>query len=115
VLVRGSRHDAELGDLPGEQGVGEVEWSRDVLAERQRLDSDIGVIADLLQSDGDKPVWDDVAMRSESTKALWSQWERLRLRGGVLYRTFHRTDGKIDFLQVVVPFDMCKDFFKSCH
>ena len=97
------------GDVSG------FDWSPEQLAEKQRGDSDINVIVGLLESADGKPPWDDVAIRSETTKALWSQWERQVLRDGVLYRTFLRADGELDSFQLIVPFDQRKDFIRLAH
>jgi len=68
-------------------------WSKQELRAAQQPDSDIKVIAAWLSGTTEKPPSEQVAVYSSTTKALWHQWSRLRLREGVLYRKFWSADG----------------------
>lgn len=55
--------------------------------QRKELDdADIRVILQLKESGQEKPLWEDVSSESSATKALWTQWDRLILKDGVMYR-----------------------------
>ena len=79
-------------------------WSKQELRAAQLADSDIKVIAAWLSETTEKPPWEQVAIYSSTTKALWHQWSRLCLREGVLYRTLWSADGLSTSLQLVVPY-----------
>ena len=68
-------------------------WSKQELRAAQQADSDIKVIAAWLSETTEKPAWEQVAIYSSTTKALWHQWSRLCLREGVLYRKFLSAGG----------------------
>ena len=79
-------------------------WSTQELRAAHQADSDIKVNAAWLSETTEKPPWEQVAIYSSTTKALWHQWSRLCLREGVLYRTLWSADGLSTSLQLVVPY-----------
>lgn len=54
-------------------------------------------------SEGCRPEWEQVSPESVKLKALWSQWDNLSIRNGVLYRRMESTDGKTITSQLVLP------------
>ena len=48
-------------------------------------------------------------------RSLWSQWSRLVVSNGILYRKWETEDGNTSHLQLVVPKTLTKDVLKSLH
>jgi len=73
------------------------------LAEMQRADPDIGPIVQLRLEYEQQPPFDVVRDQSTHTKDYWSQWTRLVVRDGVVYRVNFDRRGQPDGLQLLVP------------
>ncbi|UYV82442.1 K02A2.6-like, partial [Cordylochernes scorpioides] len=82
--------------------VEEQHWTRQALRKAQREDRDILPMINWKESD-EKPSWEDVAPYSPKTKSLWSLWNSLTLRDGVLYRKWESEDGKHESWKLVLP------------
>ena len=93
----------------------EVIWSKEELQAAQLADSDIKVVVAWVSDSTEKPPWEQVAVQSGTTKALWHQWSRLCLRKGILYRKFYSTDGLSTSLQLVVPYRYRMEFMRLAH
>ena len=77
-------------------------WSKEGLVRAQRVDPDIGFIMKKLDAEvSEKPVWEDIALKSQDVKTLWGQWTRLAIRNGLLKRRFETADGLSERWQVV--------------
>ena len=74
-------------------GDSELTWSLAGLRTEQMADPDISYIMELLQKSENKPEWEDVALSSNSVKAMWNQWCRLAIRNDLLQRRFEAADG----------------------
>lgn len=77
--------------------------SPEILREGQMDDPVIKVVIEWKENSPTRPNWDDVSYLGPSSKYYWSQWERLRLVGGVLYREWYETKGDLHTLQLVLP------------
>ena len=64
---------------------------------------------------GTRPSWQDVAALSGNVKSLWSQWQRLDMKGGVLYWRWESPGGKNLRWQVVLPSPLRKQVFSELH
>jgi len=73
------------------------------------------VVAAWLSETTKKPPWNQVAIYSSTTKALWHQWSRFCLRKGVLYRKFWSGDGLSTSLQLVAPYQYRMEFIRLAH
>ena len=93
----------------------ELIWSKQELQAAQFADSDIKVVLAWLSDGTEKPPWEQVAIQSRTTKALWHQWSRLCLRKDILYRKFYSTDGLSTSLQLVVPYRYRMEFIRLAH
>ena len=69
----------------------------------QEQDKDIQPVIEWLERSNTRPHWEDVAPRSENTKAYWAQWDNLKLFDGVLYRLWENSTGDLATKQLVVP------------
>ena len=63
----------------------------------------------------ERPTWQDVSDESSTLKAYWSQWDRLALRDGVLYRRWEEDDGKTFTWQLVVPESLKTEILRELH
>ena len=59
--------------------------------------------------------WDDVAPYSEGVKALWRQWDRLRIMDRVLARQFMDTSSRTCHWQIVMPLALRTEFISALH
>ena len=51
---------------------------------------------ELKQENSEKPKWEQISNQSQTLKSYWSQWGRVKLENGVLYRTWiSSTKGEI--------------------
>ena len=89
-------------------------WTKSYLRDVQGQDPEL---AQVLQwkMEGRRPSWQEVAPLSPKVKSLWSQWERLELQEGVLYRRWESLNGKEISLQLVLPAVLRKKVFAECH
>ncbi|UYV79411.1 K02A2.6-like [Cordylochernes scorpioides] len=80
----------------------EQHWTGQALRKSQREDRDLLPMINWKESD-ERPSWEDVAPYSPKTKSLWSLWNSLTLRDGVLYRKWESEDGKHESWKLVLP------------
>ena len=101
--------------------VSEANWSPsfsvDELHTAQLEDPDITVIMGWQEALLDRPLRSDVAMQGVSvcTIRLWSQWKRLKLIEGILYREYYPENADKPVLQLVVPQSSQPIVLKSVH
>jgi len=81
----------------------------------QLEDEEIGpIVRWKLEKEEQPPIGELLAM-SEPTKILWSQWDRLTVRQGIIYRQYFGKSGKSDSLQLLVPASLRSEAIKRCH
>ena len=81
----------------------EAAWTTEEMVEAQRTDPDIAPIL-RAKVDGDqRPTWEDISIESPATKSYWAEWDRLYLRGDLLYRKWESNDGRFYRFQLVLP------------
>ena len=51
----------------------------------------------------------------EEARILLVQWDSLLLQDGILYRKFHRSDGSVDFLQLILPSALRRQYVERLH
>lgn len=85
------------------------------LAGEQRADPDLIEIIKIMDGGGEKPPWDVVFPWSGVGKALWHQWDRLRLMNGLLYRQYWCSQTSVMDRQVVVPHSMREMVIRLLH
>jgi len=118
ILCIGGVADVNAGDQLEVVDVDETytdEWSLESFAREQKADEEINIVLQLKKLDGVKPTWDQIVSESPLTKALWHQWDRLVVKGSVLYRSFLTLDGRSCKLQLVVPIKMRRIVFSLVH
>ena len=93
----------------------ESPWLNEEIAAAQQTDIDIGTIIAFMKVDKEKPDWSKVERHSNELKALWHEWNRLEIRGGVLKRKWIAIDGSPDLWQTVLPHGYRQEFIKLTH
>ena len=87
----------------------------DELDKLQCADQDIGPIVRLRLEYDEQPSMDVLRDQSTNTKIYWTQWPRLILREGVVYRTVFDKRGKPDGLQLLVPTCLRSEIIDLVH
>jgi len=85
------------------------------LAELQRTDPDIGPVAELRLQFEEQPSFDTIRDRSANAKIYWSQWPRLVVHEGILYRVAFNRKGQPDGLQLLVPASLRNEMMDIVH
>ena len=93
----------------------DVELTRENITRMQEGDEDIKMLLQRKKVEKDKPPWDEIASCSPDAKALWQQWDRLKVVKGMLCRRFDYLDGRPVVWQIIVPFKLRKSMFKAVH
>ena len=78
------------------------DWNKEILRKEQLDDKDIGPILRAKEK-GTRPEWKDVSDKSIELKALWAQWDSLRIIDGLLKRAWESPDGKEVTMRLVIP------------
>ena len=68
----------------------------------QLQDPTIHLVLEWKESDH-KPTWDEISHLGSEPKHYWSQWDRLKVHNGVLYREWYEPLGTSPTLQLVLP------------
>jgi transposase InsO family protein/predicted aspartyl protease len=85
------------------------------IAQEQEKDEDIRPVLAMRRSSDVKPTWDEAAPLSPVAKALWQQWEQLRVCNNILCRRFEYVDGRPAVLQAIVPYSLREEMFRAVH
>ena len=88
--------------------------TEDIIRE-QGQDSKISTVLAWKNASVDRPKWEDVSHLDADYKTYWSQWNRLVIRNGILYRRWvcEKTDS--DLFELVVPETWRNDIVKMFH
>ena len=62
-----------------------------------------------------KEAWSEISDESPSFKALWTQWDSLRVENGLLKRAWENPDGKHTTMQLVVPTIRITEVVREMH
>ena len=89
--------------------------STDDIIREQGQDSKISTVLRWKNASVDRPKWEDVSHLDTDCKTYWSQWNRLVVRNGILYRRWvcEKTDS--DLFELVVPETWRNDIVKMFH
>ena len=90
-------------------------WTSNFLREQQEADADLKVVIGWKKASERKPLWEDVSPQSRAVKTLWSQWDRLLFRNGVLCRKWENDIGDQITNQVVLPDTLRQTAFEAHH
>ena len=81
----------------------EPEWSTRYLEEQQLQDPTLTNFIQMKKSCKERPVWEDISPEGPVLKTLWTQWDRMEVRDGVLYRLWESVKGDRIVYQIVLP------------
>ena len=90
-------------------------WTNAEWRELQKEDPDIAPIWTRLARGEERPRWNEISEHSLATKSYWGEWQRLRMREGVIYRKWESSDGAKVHTQVLVPRSKRKEFLQQAH
>ena len=110
--------EMETGNKEGDvttAGDGVSDSAGESLADLQLRDPDIGPVLRLRLQQADAPSISELLAESAAVKELWSQWHRLVVCDGVLYRQWTSKDGRPDVLQLLLPATLRTDFIRRAH
>ncbi|UYV62133.1 K02A2.6-like, partial [Cordylochernes scorpioides] len=79
------------------------EWTPASCRVSQQQDLNIGPILELKENGNLRPSWEIMSDKSPALKALWAQWDSLRVENGLLKRVWESADGRSTKMQLVVP------------
>ena len=91
------------------------EWTTAQLRKDQEEDVDIGPLLKWKENVVERPAWSKISDESPSFKALWAQWESLRVENGLFKRAWESPDGKHTTIQLVVPATRVKEVLLEMH
>ncbi|UYV63913.1 K02A2.6-like [Cordylochernes scorpioides] len=79
------------------------EWTPASCRTSQQKDLNIGPILESKENGNLRPSWEIISDKSPALKALWAQWDSLRVENGLLKRVWESADGRSTKMQLVVP------------
>ena len=82
------------------------DWDPSNIRQEQMTDENVGILMAALENGNERPSWETVSSKTSKLKTLWSQWDRLELHGGMMYRRWESEEGKESKLQLILP-DNC--------
>jgi transposase InsO family protein len=85
------------------------------IAAAQRVDPELGDVYERMEAGRGPLSRDEFAALGSVAKAYFSQWDRLELREGVLYRRWEPVDGSPTRLQLIPPRCVRQDLIKQAH
>ena len=91
------------------------ELSESDIRAAQEKDEDLAFLSKLVKSSTVRPSWSAVARHTAEVKCLWSQWDKLEFRNGILYRRAKDIKGWQPALQFVTPRQLRRTFFRKLH
>lgn len=122
VINRRNESEPAVGIVENHQDISQSQpyswfhrWTHAELRKMQIDDSDIGPILLWKEVQDSRPNWEQITAGSPALKNYWSQWDRLLLKGGVLYRKFETDAGDSELHQLVVPKEIQEEILDKSH
>ncbi len=84
------------------------------LALKQERDPNLRLIKDMIRNSPERRSWEHAHAESAEVKALWSQYDKLKIRDGALLRR-HKNQGLPDDWQIIAPQLIRTHIFQTCH
>jgi len=84
------------------------------LAEQQQHDIEIGELVRMRLQETHPPSIEEMRPKSEAAKELFSQWDQLEVRNGLVYRRWALKNGA-DVMQLLVPGALRQDVLRKAH
>lgn len=90
------------------------EWLPAEMRREQENDPEIGVILQW-KKNNQRPTWEEISSMSRNIKSYWAQWESLKIKDGLLMRSFELDSIGNERLQLVVPKSRVKAVLERLH
>ena len=87
----------------------------EVLREAQLADKSMSWLIRAKESGESRPPWREVSHAQAASKTLWSLWDQLVVRDGLLYRRWESDNGKTIRWRLVMPEDHRKEVMSELH
>jgi transposase InsO family protein/predicted aspartyl protease len=113
IITRGQQKDNNT-DFRPRQGWLEG-WEPVQIRAAQEADRDLEPLFKALDEGRERPKWQDISEYSCRLKALWRQWTRLKMIGGVMYRKWVEEETDTHYWQLVVPEGKQKEVLWHFH
>jgi len=115
----GEMEDQNLGEIEEDTWIRRTsaipEVSVAAIREAQLADETMAPIVKWKESEGERPKWEEIAIKSAALKTYWGQWEALAVRKGVLMKRWESEDGKEFKWLLVLPKSLRKKVLDSLH
>ena len=92
-----------------------IDLSHGVFRREQRQDPVVKVIIEYKEKSTEAPKWEEIAMENVEIQNLWSQWDTLEIKDGVLYRKMIKPDDTVDSYQLIVPCSLRQTIMRQVH
>ena len=90
-------------------------WEPQDFRLQQLSNPNIGIVLVELELTIKRPKWESVSSGTSALKTIWSQWDRLEIIGGILFRKFESNDGQRTIKQMIVPQSKKQDILHYVH
>ena len=90
-------------------------WMSGDLSDEQRDDPHLSPIMAWMEQGAERPPWSEFQGASQAVRSLWSQWDQLEQRDGVLYRHWESDNGSQKSTQLVLPRSLVPDALRALH
>ena len=90
-------------------------WTSGDLSDEQRDDPHLSPIMAWMEQGAERPPWSEFQGASQAVRSLWSQWDQLEQRDGVLYRHWESDNGSQKSTQLVLPRSLVPDALRALH
>ena len=90
-------------------------YTKAEIGEMQKKDENIAYIINKKLENSEKPKWEDVSPYNPAIKALWANWDRLKVDNGVLYRKFEKENQVGVIWQLVLPGRLVNTVLAALH
>ena len=90
-------------------------WTNEELKIKQLEDPNLSKLLAWKEHNQSRPPWKDVSSENKYVKSLWSQWERLHVFNGIIYRRWESSDGLHVRYQLVIPKQMVDEVLSYLH
>jgi len=90
-------------------------WSKKAIAAASEKDTELSIFAGWLQGDLLPIDGDELAHHDLITKYLHAQWERFKLKDGIVYRRYWESHEEEDIWQMVSPVEYREEIMQAAH
>ena len=104
------------GQSDEQTGAFQPRWTTDQLRNAQRNDEELKAIyVAKVDNDGIKPEWNALSFAGLGCKFYYNLWSRIKLRHGLLYRSWESPAGDYSRLQLIIPKRFQAQLIKDTH